>query len=83
MMREGIPKRRATRCKSNFLYDVGRELRLREAERSLKLKKVNFEIYIADRKATTCIWAKLFLLCCVNPTALPLVASTQFALSGG
>jgi len=32
--------------------------------------KVNFEIYIADRKATTCILAKLFLLRCVNPAAL-------------
>jgi len=28
--------------------------------------EVNFEIYIADRKATTCILAKLFLLRCVN-----------------
>jgi len=34
---------------------------------------VNFEIYIADRKATTCIEAKLFLLRCVYPAALPLV----------
>jgi len=32
---------------------------------TLKLKG-NFEIYIADRKATTCIWAKLFLLRCVK-----------------
>jgi len=30
-------------------------------------------IYIADRKATACIQAKLFLLRCVNPAALPLV----------
>jgi len=36
-------------------------------------KKVNFEIYIADLKATACIYAKLFLLRCVNPTSLPLV----------
>jgi len=36
--------------------------------------KVNFEIYIADRRATTsCIKVKLFLLRCVNPEALPLV----------
>jgi len=35
--------------------------------------KVNFEIYIADRKATTRIKAKLFLLRCVNPAALPLI----------
>jgi len=43
-------------------------------EDCIKLKlKVNFEIYIADRKATTCIQAKLFLLRCVNPAALPLV----------
>jgi len=33
--------------------------------------EVNLEIYIADRKATT--KAKLFLLRCVNPAALPLV----------
>jgi len=41
-----------------------------------KLKKDNFEIYIADQKATTCIWAKLFLLRCVNPAELPLVGPT-------
>jgi len=35
--------------------------------------KVNFEIFIADRKATTCIQAKPFLLRCVNPAVLPLV----------
>jgi len=29
-----------------------------------KKLKVNFEIYIADRKANTRIWAKLFLLRC-------------------
>jgi len=38
-----------------------------------KVKKVNFKIYIADRKTTTCIYAKLFLPCCVNHAALPLV----------
>jgi len=32
-----------------------------------------FEIYIADRKATTHIQIKLFLLRCVNPAARPLV----------
>jgi len=35
--------------------------------------EVNFEIYVADRKATTRIKAMLFLLRCVNPAALPLV----------
>jgi len=35
--------------------------------------KVNFEIYMADRKATTRIKAKLFLLRCINPAVLPLV----------
>jgi len=35
--------------------------------------KVNFEIYIAERKATTCIKAELFLLRCVYPAALPLI----------
>jgi hypothetical protein len=38
----------------------------------LKLKKVTFEIYVPDRKTTTCISSKLFLLCCVNSAALPL-----------
>jgi len=34
----------------------------------IKLKlKVNLVIYIADRKATTCIQVKLFLLRFVNP----------------
>jgi len=37
----------------------------------IKKVKFNFEIYIADRKATT--HAQLFLLRCVNPAALPLV----------
>jgi len=37
---------------------------------TLKLR-VNFVIYIADRIATTCTQAKLFLLRCVNPAALP------------
>jgi len=41
--------------------------------REKSFKKVNFEIYIADRKATTCISAKFFLLRCVNSAALPLV----------
>jgi len=36
-------------------------------------KKVNFVIYIVDRKDPTCIQAKLVLLGCVNPAALPLV----------
>jgi len=41
---------------------------------SSQVKKVNFEIYIADRKITTCIYiGKAFLLRCVNPAALPLV----------
>jgi len=31
---------------------------------TIKKVKVNFEIYIADRKATTCTQAKLFLLRC-------------------
>jgi len=35
--------------------------------------KVNFEIYIADLEATTCIEAKLFMFRCVNSAALPLV----------
>ena len=37
-----------------------------------KLEKVNFEICIADLKASTCSCAWLFLLRCVNPAALPL-----------
>ena len=36
-------------------------------------KEFNFEIYIVDLKASTCSWAWLFLLRCVNPAALPLV----------
>jgi len=47
-------------CTDNFTFEV-------------KKLKVNFEIYIADRKATTRMQAKLFLLRCVNPAALPLV----------
>jgi len=44
---------------------------------------VNFEIYIANRKATTGI-GNAFLLRCVNPAALPLVcAATRFAFPGG
>jgi len=35
--------------------------------------KMYFAIYIMDRKATTCVKAKLFLLGFVNPAALPLV----------
>jgi len=47
---------------------------LHRAQSNTKKKvKVNFEIYIVDRKATACIYAKLFLLRCVNPAALPLV----------
>jgi len=51
------------------------------ARQYIKLKKVNFEIYIADRKATTCISSKLFLLRCVNPAALPLVRCFSIRLS--
>jgi len=49
----------------------------------LKLKvEVNyFEICIADRKATTCIQAKLFLLRCVNSTALPHHSAPHFVSS--
>jgi len=36
-------------------------------------KKGNFVVYIADRKAITCIQRKLFLLRCVKPPVLPLV----------
>jgi len=43
-----------------------------------KVQKVNFEIYVADRKATTCI--KLFLLRCVNLAALPLVRCYSICL---
>jgi len=48
---------------------------IREEDRVCEgnFKKVSFEIYIADRKATTCIQVKLFLLRCVNPAALPQV----------
>jgi len=38
-----------------------------------EFKKVNFEIYILDRQATITWKYKLFLLRCVNSTALPLV----------
>jgi len=43
-----------------------------------KLKIDNFEIYIADRKATTCIYAKLFMLCCINSAAVQLVRCYSF-----
>jgi hypothetical protein len=36
-------------------------------------KEVDFEIYLADLKASTCSYAKLLLLRCFNPAALPLV----------
>jgi len=42
-----------------------------QSHKLLHLKfKVNFEMYIADRKATSCILAKLFLLRCGNAAAL-------------
>jgi len=40
--------------------------------------KVKFEIHIADRKAITCIYAKLFLLHCVNPAAPAVVRCYSF-----
>jgi len=43
-------------------------------------KKVNFEISIADQKATTHIKAKLFLLRFVNSAALPLVRCCSIRL---
>ena len=49
---------------------------------SKKKSLVNIEIYIADLKATTCISAKLFLLRCVNPAALPLVRCYSFPFPG-
>jgi len=46
----------------------------REALACIEIKvKVNFVIYTADRKVTTYIYAKFFLLRCVNHAALPLV----------
>jgi len=42
--------------------------------------KVNFVIYIADWKATTYIYAMIYLLCCVNSAALPQVLCYSFHL---
>jgi len=50
-----------------WLWHITRQDRLVGAK-----VKVNFEINLADRKSTTCLKAKLFLLRCVNPAALSL-----------
>jgi len=46
-------------------------------------KKFNFEIYIADRKATTCIYAKLFCSAVLTSQHYHWYAATRFAFPGG
>jgi len=69
-----------------FVYILSRHSYQYMSKMEKELKKVNFEIYIADRKATTCISVyrqSFFCSAVLTPQHYHWYAATRFALPGG